>query len=202
MRQVDAGWRSRHRAGVRHTVAVKYRPGDLGLIDEMLQRLPHIELPEDGAGSRLIEVQRNVIEGPVYPRDDLIAGAGHAGYRSYITEGHIPIGEATSGQQGVEFGGVAGERHELQLVNPVLCIGPGEGRVPDKSRPAGGRREAGQVPWAVDDLPQRIRRVGGQVLVLRGQEVVHGSGAGSRKVVVADRTGCAGSIPALLWERH
>ena len=169
-------WQERARRVLRdrpvRLVAVAVEVGlDLaGLVLQVLHRLPEVQLAGDGvkAARRVLEVVGHEVVAEV--RQAVVVVAEPLQLRDLrvvflrdVTEVDRP------GLDRVPLRRVRGERH-ADVVGLGGRVRPAVGGVGHHGERAGGVVERAQLVRPVDGLPQRVRRVGGHRLGLRGQE--------------------------------
>ena len=115
-----------------------------------------------------------------------------------VLKRHVAVVEL-AGPQRVELGGLARERHELELLESGL-VGPRVGWVRDVHDVTCARVKLIQLPRPIGHLPERVGGVGAEVLCLRVQKVPDRVGAVDAAVKVPDRSAGRRFVPGVL--RH
>ena len=169
------------------------------LVGYLLDSLPNVELREQRASRRIRVVEGGVVHSCLRPRHDRIPVARHPGLRGQVVERYVAVVDVAA-QQLVVLGRVAGEveerhRRELRLVRSRVVLVRGQDDLAVWS-------VALQVERAVDDLPQRIRVVGGQLACLAVEVREDRLGASRGLVVVTDLAGGRGLVPGVLRHRE
>ena len=173
------GRRVRGRPRVRDGVPAVDRLVDAGLVEDHLEGLPHVELPDHEAHGRVVEVGLGVVDAERVERLQVVAAAQRVGRRQgrvrrlrrQVRRGDDADVDLPGLQRGV-LGRVGCERHELD--GRQLRLGAAGVVLVRHHRDVAVAVVAGQLPRPVNHRPELAGRVRRGLLRLGGQERVDG----------------------------